>query len=117
MAREIDGGAKGADASWIAFSADTANVTAQPAANRRYLPLNPIFAAAGWYPVEPVVLRTSVVKPGSLARFVNITGLVRDETRLGQELALLYPAGAIMTSALVTQLSWIWNGTTFVPPR
>ena len=70
----------------------------QPAANRRYLPLNPLFAAAGWYPVEPVVLPTSVVKPGSLARFVNITGLVRDETRLAQELALIYPSAAIMTS-------------------
>jgi hypothetical protein len=76
-----------------------------------------LLAAAGWYPVEPVVLPTSVVEPGSLARFINITGLVRDETRLGQELALLYPIVAIMTSALVAQLSWIWNGTTFVPPR
>jgi len=64
-----------------------------------------------------VVVPTSVVKPGSLARFVNISGLVRDETRLSQELALIYPSAAIMTSALVGQLSWIWNGTTFVPPR
>lgn len=117
VAREIDGGASVAEASWIAFSADTASVTVQPAANRRYLPLKPLFATAGWYPVEPVVLPTSLVDPGSMVRFINVSGLVRDETRLGQELALLYPVGAIMTSTLVAQLSWIWNGTTFVPPR
>jgi hypothetical protein len=117
VAREIDGGTKVAEASWIAFAADAASATQQPAADRRYLPLNPLFAIAGWYPVDPVELPTSIVKSGSLTRFINITGLVRDKTRLGDELALLYPTGAIMTSALTAQLSWLWNGTTFVPPR
>jgi hypothetical protein len=117
VAREIDEGTKVAEAAWIAFRGDGTSVTELPAANQRYLALNPLFAAAGWYSIEPVVLPISAVKPGSLTRFINITGLVRGETRLGDELALLYSTTSIMTSSLVGQLSWIWNGTTFVPPR
>jgi hypothetical protein len=50
-----------------------------------------------------------------LPRLVNITGLVRGPTQLGDEL-LLYSRPVVMASALAGVLSWIWNGTAFVPP-
>jgi len=53
---------------------------------------------------------------GSLPRLVNVTGLVRGQTLLGDELLLLYPRPVVMASALAGMLSWVWNGTAFVPP-
>ena len=52
---------------------------------------------------------------GSVPRLINVTGLVRGQTRLGDELLLLYSRPTVMASALAGMLSWVWNGTTFVP--
>ena len=58
----------------------------------------------------------SAVKQGSLPRLINVTGLVKGQTRLSDELLLLYSRPTVMGSALAGMLSWIWNGTSFVPP-
>jgi len=47
---------------------------------------------------------------------VTVTGLLRNQTQLGDELLLLYPRAAVMASALAGILSWVWNGSAFVPP-
>jgi photosystem II stability/assembly factor-like uncharacterized protein len=116
VARELDTANRVAQASWVAFQATDAGAAAQPPAQRQYVPLNPILADAGWYPVQPVVLPGSSTQPGSLPRFINVAGLMRGQTHLGDELSLLYPIAVIMGSALAGMLSWVWNGTTFVPP-
>ncbi|GAC1320267.1 MAG: hypothetical protein NVSMB2_16090 [Chloroflexota bacterium] len=115
VAREIDGSTRVALESWVAFAATQSAAGVQPPAQRQFVPLNPILADAGWYPVQPVVLPQSLSRPGSLTRFINIGGLARAQTRLGDELGLLYPQPVIMGSALSGMLSWVWNGTTFVP--
>ncbi|HEX9072017.1 MAG TPA: hypothetical protein VF852_08720, partial [Pseudolabrys sp.] len=72
---------------------------------------------AGWYPSQPFQAPASLISQGSLPRLVNQTGLLRGQTRLGDELRLLYPPATIMASALAEMMSWIWNGTTFVPSQ
>ena len=94
VARELDSANRVAFASWVAFQATDAGAAAQPPAQRQYVPLNAILAEAGWYPVQPVVLPSSLTQAGSLTRFTNVAGLVRSQTQLGDELSLLYPRRA-----------------------
>jgi hypothetical protein len=117
VVRELDGQTAVASASWIPFQATDSNAGEQPPASRQYLPIAPMFAEAGWYPSEPVVLPSSLTLQGSLTRLVNVTGLVRNQTRLSDELSLLYSQPVIMASGLTAMLSWVWNGTTFVPAQ
>jgi hypothetical protein len=117
VVRELDGQTAVASASWIPFQATDSNAGEQPPASRQYLPIAPMFAEAGWYPSEPVVLPSSLTLRGSLTRLVNVTGLVRNQTRLSDELSLLYSQPVIMASGLTAMLSWVWNGTTFVPAQ
>jgi hypothetical protein len=42
-------------------------------------------------------------------------GLIPGVTRLGDELALVYPASRISGSALATMTNWLWDGTRFAP--
>jgi hypothetical protein len=116
VVREIDGATRVAAASWTAYHATAANTEITSPASRQYLPVAPLFAEAGWYASTPLVLPTSATAQGSLPRLVNITGLIPNQTRLGDELLLLYPRTTVMASALAGMLSWIWNGTSFVPP-
>ncbi|MDP5217009.1 hypothetical protein Q5Y75_07255 [Ruegeria sp. 2205SS24-7] len=41
---------------------------------------------------------------------------VPGETRLGDELNLLYPAEALLTSTVFAQLDFVWTGTEFAAP-
>jgi hypothetical protein len=114
VARELDGGTLVAEASWVAKRASATGVTDDPPTLRRYLEVAPIMQAAGWIHPQPLVAPASRSERGSLARFVNLTGLVAGETTLGDELELLYAPAAIGRSALASVLQWRWDGTTFV---
>ena len=116
LVRELDGQSRVAFGSWIAYQATDANVAVQPPAQRQFLPIGTILADAGWYSAQPFAAPASATQQGSLPRLVNITGLIKAQTRLGDELLLLYPRPAVMASPLAGMLSWLWNGTTFVPP-
>jgi hypothetical protein len=52
----------------------------------------------------------------SWARLAAIGGLIPSVTRLGDELALVYPAAQISSSALAPLVGWTWDGTRFAPP-
>jgi photosystem II stability/assembly factor-like uncharacterized protein len=114
VAREIDGSDRVAEASWEAYEASDADVTVVPPAPRRYVPVAPLLADAG-YAAHPVALPTSSTSQGSLTRLLNTTGLLPGETRLGDELRLLYTRAAIAASPLAEMTNWVWNGTAFVP--
>ena len=116
MAREIDGGTLVAPSSWVAMQASAANVGSAPPALRQYTSIAPILADAGWYSAQPFAAPTSAIDMGSLARLQNVTGLLKGQTKLGDELLLLFPRSVVMASALAGNLSWIWTGTTFAPP-
>jgi len=115
VVRELDGETRVASASWVAYQASDTNVATTPPAPRQYMPVAAILADAGWYSTQPFVAPSSAVTQGSLPRLLNLTGLVRAQTRLSDELLLLYSRPAVMASALAGMLSWVWNGTTFVP--
>jgi hypothetical protein len=115
VVQEIDGQSRVAPASWVAYQASDANVTTMPPASRQYMPIAAILADAGWYSSQPFAAPISIVAQGSLPRLINVTGLVRGQTKLGDELLLLYSRPTVMASALAGMLSWVWNGTTFVP--
>lgn len=51
----------------------------------------------------------------SWARLAALGGLIPGVTRLGDELALVYPASRISSSALATMTNWLWDGTRFAP--
>ncbi len=116
VARELDGGTLVAEASWVATRASTSAVSEDPPALRRYLDVLPAMQAAGWIHPEPFAPVVSLADRGTLATFVNLTGLVPGETTLGDELALLYTPAAIGQSALVPFLQWAWNGAAFAAP-
>jgi hypothetical protein len=113
VARELDGGTLVSEASWVALRASTTTVVDDAPALRRYLDVAPILAAAGWNHPVPLALPVNRTNRGTLVRFVNHTGLIPDETTLGDELALLYTPAAIARSAFAPVTSWIWDGTTF----
>lgn len=117
VARELDGGTLVPEASWVAKRASATGTSDDPPATRRYLDVAPIMQAAGWIHPQPFTAPASRSERGSLARFVNLTGLVAGETTLGEELTSLYSPAAIGRSALAPVLQWRWDGTTFVPPQ
>jgi hypothetical protein len=112
VARELDGGTLVAQAGWDAQKCDATSCTIA-SGNRRYLPLAPILAAAGWYPVTPFVAPLDATHRGNGGRYVNTTGLVAGTTQLGDELALLYTRAQIAASAYAPRLAQTWNGTAF----
>lgn len=116
VARELDGGGSVDEASWVAVRASADAVANDPPASRRYLELAPIMSGAGWIHPEPLLAPSSSVARGSLARFVNLTGLVAGETTLGAELGQLYSPAAIAQSAFASLLAFVWDGHAFVPP-
>ncbi len=88
--------------------------TIVPMTQVSFIPIAPILASAGFYSPSPLP-----VPPNSGSRtwasLTNQTGLVAGETKLGQELALLYRPDQIANSSLAAILTWTWNGTSFVP--
>lgn len=116
VARELDGGTLVAEQSWVALRASSTTVVADPPANRRYFDLAPTFSAAGWIHPVPLQPPTDLSHRGTLASFVNLTGLIAHETTLGDELALLYTPATIAQSAYAALTGWVWSGTEFLAP-
>lgn len=99
-------------ADWEVLTCDASSRTSVTAAGARFVPVAPILAAAGFYPASPLPLPESENSTG-WARFTNRTGLVSGQSRLGDELALIYPAAEIAASTFTTGLNRVWNGTVF----
>jgi hypothetical protein len=74
--------------------------------------LGPVLAAAGFYPASSAPHPTSN-RDHAWALYTNTTGLIAGQTRLGDELALVYDWDAIHASVYAQVLDWLWNGTTF----
>jgi len=115
VARELDGGTLVASDTWEALKCD-ANACTPSSAARRYQPVAPLFAPAGWYPQLTYAAATSNKALGSATRLINVTGLVQGVTNLGEELALLYTRAQITQSALASQTGYVWDGSAFSPP-
>jgi hypothetical protein len=117
VARQLDASAPDAgdvtSASWVAIQCDNTACT-ESSDDRLYLPLTPIFNAAGWYQPAPTT-PTSLTSPGTWARWTNITGLIPGVTRFGDELSLLYAPAEIAASALRDLSLWTWDGEVFSP--
>ena len=115
VVRQIDGAApkagEVASQDWTAWKCDAA-ACQENAGQRKYLPLNSILNAAGWYQPKPPA-PTSLTQAGSWARWTNVTGLVTGVTRYADELGLLFSAAEIATSAVRERLGWTWNGSDF----
>jgi hypothetical protein len=116
-ARQLDAAAPDAasvaEAKWSAYKCDATKCELVDG-NRKYLPLAPVLARAGFYPL-PFSAPKRLTEPGSWSRFTNVTGLVAGQTRFGDELSARYPAGQIVASALRDALGWVWTGTAFEP--
>ena len=115
-ARELDGGTTVPEQSWVAKRASATAVVDDPPAPRRLLEVAPVMSAAGWNHPAPLEGPSSLTERGTLARFVNVTGLVAGETTLGDELELLYPPAAIARSALSSFTGFVWDGARFAAP-
>jgi hypothetical protein len=96
-----------------ALKCSSAACTPVSLANASFVPVGPILAAVGYYPVSPLPQPTSLSST-AWAHFTNVTGLVSRRTGLGDELSMLYSPDAIAHSVFASMLTWAWNGTTFV---
>jgi hypothetical protein len=79
-----------------------------------YVPIAPIFAAAGFYSPSPLAAPANSTQTAWTV-LANTTGLVTGVTMLGDELSLLYRQDQIAASAFASMLEWTWNGSTFAP--
>jgi hypothetical protein len=79
-----------------------------------YVPIGPIFAAAGFYSPSPLPIPANSTSTAWTV-LTNTTGLITGVTMLGDELSLLYRQDQIAASAFAAMLEWTWNGTTFAP--
>ena len=78
------------------------------------VPIAPILAAAGFYSASPFPVPPNTTSL-SWASLYNTTGLIAGQTRLEDELSLLYRQDQIASSALAAMLNWTWNGSAFAP--
>lgn len=116
VARAVDDGEAVAEEDWIVLRASASSVVTDPPVAYRFQEIAPLMSAAGWMHPMPLMQPASLAQRGTLTQFQNLTGLVADETSLGEELALLYPPAAIARSALSAFTGWIWDGDSFVLP-
>jgi hypothetical protein len=80
----------------------------------RIVPIAPILGAAGFYSPSPFPAPPNTTST-AWATLTNITGLVAAQTKLGDELYLLYRQDQIAHSAFASMLTWTWNGSAFAP--
>jgi hypothetical protein len=100
-----------AAADWDAFTCDSAGCTVSTD-SRSYLEVEPLLAAVGWHhpvPTDPV----NTSDQGRWDRFSNVAGLVVGESRLGDELRLLWSSEEIAASAVRDRLDDLWDGQRF----
>ncbi|MFA3916407.1 hypothetical protein [Ruegeria hyattellae] len=119
MARVIDPAATDAGTipaeDWASWQCDAAQCSEVTSNDARF-DLTPILNAAGWHQPSALSNPTTVTDAGNWSVWHNITGLVPGETRFGDELNLLYPAEAILTSPVFAQLDFVWTGSEFATP-
>lgn len=75
--------------------------------------MGPELAQAGWIVRDVAVPADAVGSSPLWTRVENHTGLIEDETRFGDEMALVHPAHHIAASSLRTALEDVWDGTSF----
>jgi hypothetical protein len=114
VARAISAGPIGVNpAPWEAQACTAAGCSVSPSpAGRRYVPVAPVLATAGFTPAVPGHQPTSVADM-VWARFINVSGLVPGVTTLGDELTLLYSQSDIAASGLIGRTGDRWNGAVF----
>jgi hypothetical protein len=115
MARAMASGTQPAPANWEALKWDGSACVPVALNATSLLVLEPILAAAGFYPAAPLPVPVSGTDQ-AWARMSNRTGLVAGRTQLGDELALLHTAAEIAESACASCQHWLWNGTAFAQP-
>lgn len=99
---------------WSAFALaiDSDGTVAEAEVTGFYFDIEPLLAEAGWYYDGP--RSAADIDPARpLVRLENVTGLIPGQTRLGDELRLLYPEEAIAASALESRIHDVWNGVSF----
>jgi len=99
-------------ADYDALQATASGVVPMPVAAARLVPVAPALAAAAFYPAAPLP-QPATAADTAWARLTNIAGLVAGQSKLGDELALLYSWDAIAASAFGPMLEWRWDGTAF----
>jgi hypothetical protein len=101
---------------WVCLAWDepSSGYTAQTVTGASLLPLETVLAGS-----HLIVVRSTDPPTGradrAWAQLTAADGLVPGMSRLGDELALVYPPRTIAASALAPVVSWVWNGTRFAP--
>lgn len=116
VARELGDAGHVPEAGWVAVRASSASAVNDPVAQRRYLEIGPVLGAAGWNHPQPLQAPANRAQRGSLTELENLTGLIAGETRLGEELSLLFTPAQIARSALAAFTGWVWDGSRFQAP-
>jgi hypothetical protein len=80
----------------------------------RLLSLRPVLMAAGWTTAPVAALPTGLADL-TWSQLLNISGLLRGVTRLGDELALVRTPDEIDGTPFADRIDWVWNGTDFAP--
>jgi hypothetical protein len=101
-----------AAADYDALQGTSTGVQIIPLAASHLVYVNPVLSAAGFYPATPLPQPTSAADT-AWARYSNITGLVAGQTRLGDELSMLYSWTDIGASIFSNMSGFVWNGTMF----
>ncbi len=100
-------------ANYDVLRCDATSCTTLAMPGAQFVPLAPAIATAGFYPPSSPPQPTSAADTG-WTRLTNVSGLVAGQTKLGDELALLYASDTIATSVFAGMLGSLWNGTSFV---
>lgn len=116
-ARVSAGTAGGNTEDWTCLARDPvgAAFVEQIVTGATMLPIETVLAGSGLAAVQ-MAGPPARLDDLSWARVAALGGLIPAVTRLGDELALVYPDSVIRGSALATMTSWIWDGTRFAPP-
>jgi hypothetical protein len=96
-----------------ALKANGASFATVPLSGAKLVYVNPVLAAAGFYPASPWP-QPAAANDVAWSKFTNVAGLVPGRTHLGDELALLYGWVDITASIFAPMVSYVWNGTSFV---
>jgi hypothetical protein len=118
LAVRVNAGTPGASTEdWTCLLGDQTSGTfvTQTVTGASMLPIETALAGSG---LSAAQVPTAPIDRADLswARLAALGGLIPSVTRLGDELALVYPAAQITGSALAPLADWTWDGTRFAPP-
>jgi hypothetical protein len=97
----------------VQCTATTASTVALTAA--KLVPIAGPLHAAGFYEASPMPM-PATLSSTAWARLTNVTGLIKNVTKLGDELSLLYGWADIQNSVFANSLALVWDGTAFSTP-